>query len=312
MKPIFPQALPKKATIGIISPSSPQRDKARLDKGIRYLEGLGYTVKLGAHALSSHAGYLAGTDQERLADLHNMFHDPQVDAIFCSRGGYGSARILPNLNVNLIKKHCKIFVGFSDVSALQLSLWNSCGLVTFSGAMPSVDMADGFDPASEEQFWRVLTSRKPMGALKQSMPLQTIQRGDAEGRILGGNLSVVCSMLGTPYMPSLRKCILALEDVGEESYRIDRMLTQLSYATASARASAVVYGFWSQDGRPRGSTAHRDVHEVMAEKLDLTSGPIMSHLMYGHEPTKLTLPFGVLARVSTRTKRLSLLEPAVQ
>lgn len=312
MKPLFPPALKKNGTIGIISPASPQRDMSRLDKGIRYLEGLSYTVKLGKYSTSRFGGYLAGTDEERLSDLHGMFADPQVDAIFCSRGGYGSARLLAGLENAIIKKHPKILVGFSDITSLQLALWKTCGLVTFSGAMPSVDMADAFDPASEEQFWRVLTSRRPLGTLKQPWPMNTIQRGDAEGRLLGGNLSVVCSIIGTPYMPSLSGSILALEDVGEDSYRIDRMLTQLAYATQRARPAGVAYGFWSQDSRPRGTTPHRDVNEILAERTDITSGPILTDLMYGHEPTKLTLPFGVLSRLSSRTKRLSLLESAVQ
>lgn len=312
MKPLFPPALKKNGTIGIVSPASPQRDMSRLDKGIRYLEGLGYNVKLGKYSTSRFGGYLAGTDEERLSDLHTMFSDPQIDAIFCSRGGYGSARLLAGLNTTLIKRNPKILVGFSDITSLQLALWKKSGLVTFSGAMPSVDMADTFDPASEEQFWRVLTSRKPLGTLRQPWSMNVIQRGDAEGRLLGGNLSVVCSILGTQYMPSLSGSILALEDVGEESYRIDRLLTQLVYATHRARPAGVAYGFWSQGSRPRGSTPHRDVTEIIAERTDITRGPILTELMYGHEPTKLTLPFGVLTRLSSRTKRMSLLESAVQ
>lgn len=285
---------------------------SRLDKGIRYLEGLGYSVKLGSYARGQHAGYLAGTDEQRLSDIHEMFRDPQVDAIFCSRGGYGSARLLPGLNVNLIKKHPKILVGFSDITSLQLALWQRIGLVTFSGAMPSVDMADVFDPASEEHFWRVLTSTKPLGTLKQSSPMNTIQRGDAQGRILGGNLSVMCSLIGTPYMPSLRNKVLVLEDVGEETYRIDRMLTQVVQATRTSPPAGVAYGFWSQSSRPLGTTPHRDVQEVLEERCDISRGPILSGLMYGHESTKLTLPFGVIARLTSRTRKLSLLEAGVR
>ncbi|MCX6140737.1 MAG: LD-carboxypeptidase [Candidatus Kapabacteria bacterium] len=312
MKALFPHKLPKNGTIGIISPASPQHDMSRLDKGIRYLEGLGYSVKVGRYAREHHAGYLAGTDVQRLSDLHEMFLDPQVDAIFCSRGGYGSARLLPGLNVNLIKKHPKILVGFSDITSLQLALWKRIGLVTFSGAMPSVDMADRFDPASEEQFWRVLTSNKPLGTLKQSPTMNTIQRGDVQGRIVGGNLSVMCSLFGTPFMPSLRGSILVLEDVGEETYRIDRMLTQVAQATRSGRPAGVAYGFWSQASRPIGTTPHRDVQEVLEERCDVSRGPILAGLLYGHESTKRTLPFGVMARLSSRTKRFSLIESAVQ
>jgi muramoyltetrapeptide carboxypeptidase len=312
MRIIHPRALPKKATIGIISPSSPQRDESRLDRGISYLESLGYHVKLGKHVLASHGGYLAGTDRERVQDLHAMFRDPSVDAIFCARGGYGCARILPLIDFNLIRKHPKIFVGFSDITSLQLALWKKSRLVTFSGAMPSVDMADEFDSASEEQFWRVITSRKPLGKLKQPWPMQVLQGGQAEGVLLGGNLSVLTSILGTDYMPSLRGSILALEDVGEATYRIDRMLTHVMLATKRTRPSGVLYGFWSQDARTQGSTPHRDVQEVLYERLDVSRGPVISGLMYGHERTKLTLPFGVRAAVSGTKGSLSLTEAAVE
>jgi len=312
MTPRFPTALRKKATIGIVSPASPQRDMSRLDKGIRYLEGLGYTVVVGDHARSRYAGYLAGSDAERLSDIHGMFADKRIDAIFCARGGYGSARLLNQLDYGLIRKNPKILVGYSDITSLQLALWHKARLVTFSGAMPSVDMVENIDATSEEQFWRTLTSRRPLGRLKQPWPTTPIQSGDAEGRLLGGNLSVLVSLLGTDYMPSLRGSILALEDIGEETYRIDRMLVQLLLATVRRRPAGIAYGFWSQSARPLGTTPHRDVNEVLAERSDLTRGPIIADLMYGDERTKFTLPFGVRTRLSTRTGTIELLESAVQ
>lgn len=312
MTPRFPTALRNNATIGIVSPASPQRDMSRLDKGIRYLEGLGYTVVLGQHARDRHAGYLAGTDDQRLSDLHTMFADKRIDAIFCARGGYGSSRLLNRLDYGLIRKNPKILVGYSDITSLQLALWQKARLVTFSGAMPSVDMVENIDPRSEEQFWRVLTSRRPLGRLRQPWPTRTLQPGDAEGRLLGGNLSVLVSLFGTDYMPSLRGSILALEDIGEETYRIDRMLVQLLLATPRRRPAGIAYGFWSQSARPLGSTPHREIAEVLEERRDLSRGPIIADLMYGHERTKFTLPFGVRTRLSTRTGELALLESAVQ
>lgn len=312
MTPRFPTALRNNATIGIVSPASPQRDMSRLDKGIRYLEGLGYTVVLGQHARDRHAGYLAGTDDQRLSDLHTMFADKRIDAIFCARGGYGSSRLLNRLDYGLIRKNPKILVGYSDITSLQLALWQKARLVTFSGAMPSVDMVENIDPRSEEQFWRVLTSRRPLGRLRQPWPTRTLQPGDAEGRLLGGNLSVLVSLFGTDYMPSLRGSILALEDIGEETYRIDRMLVQLLLATPRRRPAGIAYGFWSQSARPLGSTPHREIAEVLEERRDLSRGPIIADLMYGHERTTFTLPFGVRTRLSTRTGELALLESAVQ
>jgi muramoyltetrapeptide carboxypeptidase len=312
MRVIRPRALRKKATIGIVSPSSPQRDEARLHRGITYLESLGYHIKLGKHVLSSYGGYLAGSDTDRAADINAMFADDSVDAIFCARGGYGCARILPLLNYDLIRRNPKVFVGFSDVTSLQLALWNRIRLVTFSGAMPSVDMADGFDSASEEHFWRVVSSKKPIGKLKQPWPLTHLQSGDAEGVVLGGNLSVLTSILGTDYMPSLRGSILVLEDIGEATYRIDRMLTHLALATKRSRPSGIAYGFWSQDSRQHGTTPHRDVSEVLQERLDLSRGPVIADLMYGHEQTKFTLPFGVRARLSATKGFFAITEGAVE
>jgi muramoyltetrapeptide carboxypeptidase len=241
-----------------------------------------------------------------------MFADKRIDAIFCARGGYGSSRLLNRLDYGLIRRNPKILVGYSDITSLQLALWQKARLVTFSGAMPSVDMVENIDPLSEEQFWRVLTSRRPLGRLRQPWPTATLQSGDAEGRLLGGNLSVLVSLLGTDYMPSLRGSILALEDIGEETYRIDRMLVQLLLATPRRRPAGIAYGFWSQSARPLGSTPHREITEVLEERRDLSRGPIIADFMYGHERTKFTLPFGVSTRLTTRTGELALLESAVQ
>jgi muramoyltetrapeptide carboxypeptidase len=241
-----------------------------------------------------------------------MFADKRIDAIFCARGGYGSSRLLNRLDYGLIRRNPKILVGYSDITSLQLALWQKARLVTFSGAMPSVDMVENIDPLSEEQFWRVLTSRRPLGRLRQPWPTATLQSGDAEGRLLGGNLSVLVSLLGTDYMPSLRGSILALEDIGEETYRIDRMLVQLMLATPRRRPAGIAYGFWSQSARPLGSTPHREITEVLEERRDLSRGPIIADFMYGHERTKFTLPFGVRTRLPARTGELALLESAVQ
>ncbi len=313
MKMLRPAALSKHATVGIISPSSPQRDAARLDRGVRYLESLGYHVKRGRHVLARHAGYLAGTDEQRAADLHEMFTDPQVSAIFCARGGYGCARLLEHIDFSVIRRNPKILVGFSDITVLQLAILKRTGLVTFSGAMPSVDMADGFHPLAEEQFWRVLTSKRPLGILKQPLPMNVIRRGDAQGRLIGGNLSVLVHLLGTRYLPDLAGSILALEDIGEATYRIDRMLVHLAMSTQKTPPSGVVYGSWSQSASASGTTPHREVDDVLAERLNIASGPIVSGLMYGHQAEKFTLPLGVMARLrSAGGGSLSLLEAAVQ
>lgn len=309
---LIPKRLPKNAVIGIVSPASPQRDPSRLDRGIRYLESLGYRVELGRAARRSHAGYLAGTDEERLSDLMDMFANDRIDAIMCARGGYGTMRLLGDIDYRVIRRHPKIFVGFSDTTALQLAIWKKTALVTFSGAMPSVDMADTFDGESEEWFWRTLTSARPLGPLKQSLPTTTLQRGTAEGHLLGGNLSVFVSLLGTPWMPALKDSVLVLEDVGEETYRIDRMLTQLSLAGIPSSSVATVFGQFTQKVVRGSSTQTRNVSEVLMEYAARSTGPVLGNLMYGHERKKLTLPMGVRASISTRSRYLKLIDAAVR
>jgi muramoyltetrapeptide carboxypeptidase len=299
---IRPRALSGPSTIGIVSPSSPQRDPQRLERGIAYLEGLGHTVVLAPHARSVYAEYLAGTDAERVADIHQMFTDPRIDAIFCARGGYGTPRILDLVDYELIARHPKIFVGFSDTTALQFAIYKKSGLVTFSGALPSVDMADEFDAESEEWFWRVLSSTKPLGQHHQSIPIQMLQAGAVDGVLLPGNLAMIGAILGTDYVPDLRGTIMVVEDIAEETYRIDRMLTQLrlhvkmNLETGGAGLGALCFGQFTPPAQ-RGNTPHREVLNLLEEQVSWVRGPVLANLMYGHESKKLTLPVGLPVRI---------------
>lgn len=308
---LLPKALRKGAVIGIISPASPQRDPSRLDRGAAYLESLGYRVELGPHVHARHAGYLAGTDAMRLQDLHTMVADPRIDAVFCARGGYGTPRLLEQLDLRLFKRNPKIIVGFSDITALQWALWKRCRLVTFSGMLPSVDFADTPDAESEEHFWRILTSTRPVGSLRQSTPLDPITRGDAIGTLLPGNLSMVVTLIGTPYMPSWNGAVPVLEDVGEETYRVDRMLTHLRLAGLPQQTAGMGFGWFTPSHARTSQTPHRDVREVLQECAADVRGPVIAGVMYGHEAKKLTLPVGVRVRLSSRRKGLHLLDAAV-
>lgn len=301
---ILPAKLRPGAVIGIISPSSPQRDAARLDRGIAYLERLGYRVVVGEHARDTYAGYLAGTDEDRLADLHSMFANPQIDAIMCSRGGYGTARLLPHVDYDLIRRNPKIFVGFSDTTALQLAIFQRTGLVTYLGAMPSVDMADEFDAESEEQFWNMLTATSESAIITQSQPIQVIKGGTAEGPLLGGNLSVFTTLIGTPYMPSLKGSILALEDIGEEPYRIDRMLMHCELAGIMHTISGLLFGHFTQSNQRTSNTPSRNIADILHERSHAVNGPVINGLMFGHEPKKLTLPIGMTVMVEGREIRI--------
>lgn len=299
---ILPKALIGPSTIGIVSPSSPQRDPQRLDRGIAYLEGLGHTVVVAPHARSVHAQYLAGTDAERVADIHQMFTDPRIDAIFCARGGYGTPRILDLVDYELIARNPKIFVGFSDTTALQFAIYKKSGLVTFSGVLPSVDMADEFDAESEEWFWRVLSSTKPLGLHHQSIPIQMLQAGAADGVLLPGNLAMIGSILGTDYVPDLSGAIMVVEDIAEETYRIDRLLTQLRLYvklisdSGAPGLAALCFGQFTPPVH-RGNTPHREILDLLEEQVSWIKGPVLANLMYGHESKKLTLPVGLPVRI---------------
>ncbi len=307
-----PPPLKRRATIGVISPASPQRNDEYLHRGVRYLESIGYRVKLGKHALRRYNGYLAGTDDERIEDIESMFADPKIHAIFCARGGYGTSRILQRLNYDLIAANPKIFVGFSDLTALQSAIFRKTGLVTFSGAMPSVDMRDEFDAYAEESFWNILTSTQPAGVIAQPEEIVTLRTGAARGRLLCGNLSLFASLCGTPFAPAERKALYLIEDIGEEPYKIDRLLSQMENAGVFAKAGGIAFGQFTGIPTDRSATPQPPVSTVIQEYVERLGLPALGNLLYGHQAKKLTLPFGAMARIDGSKGTLELLEAGTE
>lgn len=313
MTTTYPPKLKKGDLIGIISPSSPIADPSRIEKGVRYLESLGYRVLVGENVGKTN-GYLAGTDEQRVADLHAMFSDLRVKAIICVRGGYGTPRLLSLFNYKLASRNPKILVGFSDVTALQLALWKKCRLITFHGPMAGVEMANHVDHFTEELFWRVLTSSKRIGAI--SLPSEPAPEplvpGKAIGRLLGGNLSLVASLMGTKYQPDFTNSILFLEEIAEEPYRIDRMLTQLRNGSVFNKASGMLLGQFTDctpldETKPSLSTS-----QVLDEAALKFGKPVLANLPFGHVPKKLTLPSGLKVKMNATTNTLHFLEAAVR
>jgi muramoyltetrapeptide carboxypeptidase len=297
--------------IGVISPAGPVADRSQIERGVRYLEQQGYRVVVGEHAHKTY-GYWAGTDEERLADLHAMFLNPEVKAILCVRGGYGISRLLSRLNYRLIIRHPKILVGFSDVTSLQLALWKKCGLVTFHGPMLRADLSNRIDPFTEESFWRLITSAKqPKPYVFSEEELTHRIPGKSVGRLLGGNLSLVVSLLGTPYQPDYREALLFLEEVAEEPYRIDRMLMQLSNAGVLNQISGILTGQFAHCRTRDPSRPSFSVEQVLTDFGLKCGKPFLSGLPFGHVARKMTLPVGVRARLETGACRLVLLESAV-
>ncbi len=307
-----PRRLKKGDLIGIVSPASPAADPSRVDKGVSYLERLGYNVTVGAHVGSVH-GYLAGTDEERLTDLHQFFGDRRVKAIIAVRGGYGSPRLLSRLNYSLIARNPKILAGFSDITALQLALWKKCRLVTFHGPMAGVEMANTMDPFTEEIFWHLVTSTRKIGQLvfPDDVHPASLYPGESSGRLLGGNLSLVVSLLGTPYFPDARDAVVFFEETGEEPYRIDRMTTQLRLGGVLTKCRAILSGQFT-DCLPKDPTKPSlRVEDILDETARVIRRPFLSNLPFGHVPQKMTLPVGLRVTIDAENRTLAYLEAAV-
>jgi muramoyltetrapeptide carboxypeptidase len=232
--PIKAPRLMANQTVGIIAPASPV-SKSEIARGLHLIESFPLKVTLGSH-LFDRLSYLAGADRDRISDLHRMFSDTDIRAIFCARGGYGSARLLDKIDFDLIRKNPKILVGFSDLTALLIPIYKEAGLVTIHGPTLS-DLPKG---ENWQHLSRLITaSQIPEISLVHG---RAVNRGKARGILLGGNLSTICSLLDTAFLPSLEGTILFLEEKGESPYRVDRMFTQLLLSGRLARLSALVIG----------------------------------------------------------------------
>jgi muramoyltetrapeptide carboxypeptidase len=236
-----------------------------------------------------------------------------VRAIFALRGGYGTPRLLDRIDYRALGRDPKIISGFSDITALQLAIFKKCGLVTFSGPMPAVEFWNDPDPFTEENFWRLLTSAKKIGALKNppEAGLEMLVPGRAEGVLLGGNLSLVTCSVGTAFLPTLAGAILVLEEVDEAPYRVDRMLMQLVNSGIASRLSGVVFGQFTRCEAKDPSKPSLSCAEVLREFAGRLCGPAIANFQYGHIPRKLTVPFGLRARLDSKRKRIEVLESAV-
>ena len=307
-----PKKLKKGDLIGVISPASAPSDFTRIDRGIKYLEGLGYRVKEGKFTRQEY-GYLSGTDEERLDDIHSMFQDKEVKAIFCTRGGYGTPRLINKINYSLIKKNPKILVGYSDLTALQLAIYKKTGLITFSGPMVAVEMQNTIDPFTEEFFWNVLTSTKKTGTIINPDKEEFISnnKGIATGRLIGGCLSIILSIYGTEYFPSLKNNILIFEDVDEEPYRIDRLLTQFVNGKIFKEVSGIIVGAITDSESKDPSKPSLTLEQVFKDYLSGLEIPVIQNLKYGHIPRKITVPFGIKVKVNAKSNSIEFLEGAV-
>ncbi|MDH7515233.1 MAG: LD-carboxypeptidase [Bacteroidota bacterium] len=303
----LPSRLRRGATIGLTAPASPPPSVATVAKAVKYLRGKGYGVVYGDSIGASGYGYLAGDDELRASEIEAMFADPSIDAVFCVRGGYGSARLLPLIDYRLIRRRPKIFVGYSDITALSLAFWSQTRMPTFAGPMPVSDMGKPLDAESERSLWDTLCrARQEYTVFRAARSLyETIVPGVCEGRLLGGNLTIVTSLLGTPFEPDWRGCILALEDDGEHVYRIDRMLCHLRNAGVIRGARGVLLGAFTSIPPDE---PNREFRDVLFEYFAPAGVPVLSAPLFGHINPKYTLPIGAWVRLDAGRGSLRVVE----
>lgn len=283
----------------------------RIDLGARALEARGYRVRLGANVRARH-GTFAGTDAQRLADLNGFLRDDEVRMILAVRGGYGCGRLLEGVDYLAARRDPKWLVGYSDLTALQLGLLAQSGLVTVSGPMAGVEFRSAPDPFTEAHFW-ALVGGAPAGMDLGNPPGQSwtpFRGGAAEGRLVGGCLSLVMSLVGTPYLPSLRGCILVIEDIHEHLHRLDRMLVQLRLAGVLEGIAGLVLGQFTDCNPSEPGKPALTLEEILREVLAGLRVPCVWGYAYGHEARKRSLPWGIRARLDVDGGTFRLLEPA--
>ncbi|MDQ3310122.1 MAG: LD-carboxypeptidase [Gemmatimonadota bacterium] len=298
---IRPPALHPGARVALVAPAGPMTDEA-VDRAVDRVHAWGWEPVLGQHARAQHA-FLAGTDEQRRADLVHALLADDIDAVWCLRGGYGVMRLLDMLPWEEIRHHPRPLIGFSDNTALHLAL-QRLGIVSFHGPHPG---ALEFPRFSEEVLLRAL-SPEPAGVLpfppEGPSRAETLVGGSAEGRLVGGNLSLIAATLGTPYAIQSRGALLFLEEVGEPPYRVDRMLTHLQLAGVFREIAGVVVGDME-------ASAEGDVNAVLQDRLGQLGVPVATGFPFGHIDNNWTIPLGVHARLDADGGTLELLEPAV-
>jgi len=315
---IKPERLRLGDMVGIIAPASPPPDPQATDRSAAALEKLGFKPKLARH-VRERLGFLAGTDRDRAADLMAMFTNDKVKAIICLRGGYGTARLLPLLDYEVIRQHPKILVGYSDLTTLHCALLKKSNLISFHGPMLNAELSsDKLPEFTRQSLLRAVMEPVPAGGICAGYKAKTVsvlRRGRAVGELIGGNLSVLCTTLGTPYQPDFKNKILFLEDVSEKPFRFDRMLTHFLNAGVLQQVAGVAVGINVDcaDPHPNQLKEYRQtLDDVLAERLKLLKVPVVVGLPFGHQPWNATLPLGVRAELDGAKGDLIITEAAVR
>lgn len=297
-------ALPANGVIGLIAPAGPAALDA--EKAVQWMQARGYALRIFP-GVEQKDGYLAGSDEVRLNDLHAAFADSRIDAILCLRGGYGSPRILDRIDFELLRRNAKPFVGYSDLTALHLAISRYAGFVTFHGPMLNADLLGDKQQPTESSLLGMLRGELTSGSVLHhppTYPLTTIVPGVARGRLLGGNLSLIAGTLGTPYEIDAEGVILFIEDINEPLYRIDRLLTHLRLAGVLSKLCGVLVG----DVAGVDSQALAGLLKQTFEPLWI---PVLAGWRSGHCDPNLTLPMGAMVRLDAGAQELVLEQDVV-
>ena len=311
---IKPSRLRKGDTVGLITPAGYISDE-QLEEAIENIEALGFKPYFTKNIHDKY-GYLAGKDNVRANDLNHMFENDNVDGIFCVRGGYGVARMLRQINYDAIKANPKVLVGYSDITALHYAIYSQTGLVTFHGPVAT----STFNEFSVDNLVKTIMTPEektvftPADDSGSDYDIYTIREGKAKGELIGGNLSIAVTFLGTPYDVDYKNKILYLEEIDEKPYRVDRMLTHLYQSGKLEEVAGVALGIFRKCNAKVGSAKGEQslsLKEVLYNKLYDLGVPVIYGLSFGHVENKYTIPFGIEAELDVLTKTLTLTEPAV-
>ena len=314
-KIIKPKRLMVGDTVGIIAPAGPATSEA-FEKALLNIASLGFKAKIGASARGKF-GFLSAPDKARLADLHWAFSDPEIKAVWCIRGGAGAPRLLPDVNFSLIAKNPKIFIGFSDITALHIAISQNTGLVTFHGPVATSEYSE----FTRKNVLNVLTNASLLNKIevsefnkaKESALFRTVElvKGKCRGRLVGGNLSLLAALAGTPWaLHDIRGKILFIEELNEAPYRVDRLLTQLRQSLDLRSVAGIALGVFEDNNQEHARDA-KPVIDVIRDRLGDLGVPLIYGLSFGHIRDNITVPYGIDAELDTSAATLTLLESAV-
>lgn len=317
-KTIKPKRLKLGDTLGLIAPAGPLTDEL-FEKSVKSMTDLGFKIKMGKY-VRERLGFLAGTDAQRAEDFHWAFSDKTVDAVWCFRGGYGGTRVLPLIDFKIVKKNPKIFIGYSDITAYHTAIFQKTGLITFHGPVGTSDYTD----FTKSNVLNVLMNPTPQYKLESAaenianpsnlFKMEVITAGRCQGKLIGGNLSLLSAMAGTPFGlkgKDLKGKILFMEDIEERPYRVDRMLTQMMQSVDLRACEGIALGVF-EGCNPKKDEPSQSLIECLKDRLGNLGIPVAYGLSFGHIKNQYTLPVGVEGAFDTEGCVITLLESAVQ